>query len=648
MLASLSEFKFFQTYRLPVEQVDEIRCLIEIEDELGKRTYIDDASLVDISLCGFGFKSKERLSLQTDLVISLQFRKKQISLEGTIVRSFVEAKSEDHEIIYGVELEQEKGLKRFLEYFIQSLPIDRLRGCILDLALKERYDKADDGLEIFSLLISLFKDITMFGNKEDFVDNMMEDVIRIMNAQRATVFLINPETNELEASSALGVKRDSLKFDYRLGIAGSVFTTGVALNIDTKKDETRFNKEFDEKFAFETRSIICHPIHNREDKIIGVIEVINKRNQDRFSVEDEKTMKVLSLIFSSVYHDYNPISEKSIVRNFSTPFDRPFVFVGRSAHINSIRKSIVKLKDLDSPLLITGEKGTGKILLGNVIHHEGKRGLAPCEVVFCEESDEQRIRKMILSKNPEDNILVKCQGGSVIFHEIGKLSRQLQEELNYVFEHKGLSGSSYSVDMRVIATTSQNLGEMYDNGKFSRGLYKFLTKSLLQLEPLRRRGLDDLNLLIDYFLKTECKKEGLLLKSFSEKAMKALLEYSWPGNVEELRHSIERAVLYNPKTHIISDIALKDEAAPLIDIYAERKLFQDIAYADDSKLPLKERMILIEREIILSEIKKVNGNKTKASSLMGISREALRKKLLAADEVLEKMGKNTKDQKIAA
>ena len=85
----------------------------------------------------------------------------------------------------------------------------------------------------------------------------------------------------------LSIDKNLLKFDYRKGIAGSVFTTGVSLNIDTKTDKIRFTKDMDRVTGFRTKSIICSPISNREDKIIGVIEILNKRNEDRFTVEDE-------------------------------------------------------------------------------------------------------------------------------------------------------------------------------------------------------------------------------------------------------------------------------------------------------------------------------------------------------------------------
>src|SRR5690606_21735391 len=99
--------------------------------------------------------------------------------------------------------------------------------------------------------------------------------------------------------------------------------------------------------------------------------------------EDEKTMKVLALILSSVFHHYNPISEKSLIRRFSTPYDREYAWIGRSSQTSDIRKAIVRLKDIDSPLLINGEVGVGKGLLARILHNEGKRGLAPFVSIQC-------------------------------------------------------------------------------------------------------------------------------------------------------------------------------------------------------------------------------------------------------------------------
>ncbi|MBK25601.1 MAG: hypothetical protein CME70_16510 [Halobacteriovorax sp.] len=649
MLTSFSEFKFYQSFRIPVEKADNLRFLIQKENDLGKFEYIDDGSLEDISVTGLGFSTKERISVGQELSISLQFKKYHLDLTGRVVRAFTNS-LEDSEIIYGVEIDEEKGLGKFLEHYVMSFSSDRLKDCLIDSALKERYTKASDGFEMFSLLLSLFKDINQFGDKDGFIDNMLEEVVRIMNAQRATIFLINPDTNELEAISALGVDKSVLKFDYRLGIAGSVFTTGVALNIDTINQSTRFNDNFDKKLEFETKCIICHPIHNREDKIIGVIEVINKRNQDRFTVDDEKTMKVLTLIFSSVFHKYDPISESSQIRRFSQPFDRKHALIGKTPQMASLRNSIIKMKDIDAPVLITGESGTGKSLYAQILHNEGQRGLKTYEYIDCNNKDMVSLGNELWGEEETECKLTKCQGGTLYLKNITKLPLEYQSKLASILHEGGLPGGKVTLDIRIISSCSDDIGQLVDNGQFDRSLYEYINKAHIHIEPLRRRA-DDVEHLVDYFLKIECKQQGLLLKNFAPKAMDQLKQYDWPGNVAELKKSVERAVLYNPKAHIITDLDLGSSASPLVDIGSKQRMFGDVPFVSDFNIPLKDRLALVEREMILAEIKRNNGNKSKAAKEMGISREALRKKLLISDEVYARHHGDTievDDEKVAA
>jgi Nif-specific regulatory protein len=143
--------------------------------------------------------------------------------------------------------------------------------------------------------------------------------------------------------------------------------------------------------------------------------------------------------------------------------------------------------------------------------------------------------------------------------------------------------------------------------------------------------------LVDYYLKMTCKTQGLLLKNFSEKALQKLTQYDWPGNVEELKTCVERAVLYNPKSHIINESELENTAAPLFDNNRKKRIFGDMPFVNDHEIALKDRLSLIERELILSEIKRNNGNKSQAAKVMGISREALRKKLMMSDQILEEL-----------
>lgn len=644
MFTSFEEFKFFQSFRIPVESSDEVRFLIEYEDDVGRFNYIEDSRLSDVSVTGVGFISKEKLSVGTNIRVSINFKRLRIDVEGHIVRSFGYQLEDDH-MLYGIEVDEDdhKNMKRFIEQYVTSFSPDRARDCITDMALSERYKKQTESFEVFSLMLSLFKDITAFGSQENFLNNMLEEITRILNAQRASIFLINPKTNELEAVAALGIDKDLLKFDYRKGIAGSVFTTGVFLNIDCETDKVRFSEEIDQMTGFDTKSILCCPLTNREDKVIGVIEVLNKRNETRFTSDDEKTMKVLSLVFSSVFHNYDPISEKSLIRRFSTPYDREYAFIGRSSQTNEIRKSIVRLKDIDTPLLIKGEFGVGKKLLARIVHNEGKRGLDPFQIVNCKGVDKSELEKQLFGEN---GVLEECVNGSVVFHEIGSLPIDLQTKLVAVINNRRIEGSKISLDVRFIFTSSENLEELtLEGGAFNEDLLDICTSSVMEVAPLRKRP-QDVEDLLSYFLRKECRKQGLLLKEFSEEVLDQLKSYDWPSNVKELEKAVEKAVLYNPKAHVITK--LKNGATPIVDLSKSSiKGLDNIPFARDYNIPLKERIALVEREMIYAEIKRNKGNKSKAAKAMGISREALRKKLLISDQIYSDL-KDHKEEKKAA
>ena len=176
-----------------------------------------------------------------------------------------------------------------------------------------------------------------------------------------------------------------------------------------------------------------------------------------------------------------------------------------------------------------------------------------------------------------------------------------------------------------------------EEGSFFPDLYSYMCSSEVQIEPLRKRP-QDIDDLLSFFLRKECRKQGLLLKDFSDVVKEQLVNYAWPGNISELEKAVEKAVLYNPKAHVITDLGTK--STPIIDVTKTANcLLENIPHADDASIPLKDRVALVEREMILAEIKRHRGNKSKAALSMGISREALRKKMLMSDEILEGLGK---------
>ena len=315
MIQSFSEFKFFQSFRVPIDHGDDIRFSAEKESIFDESEYIQDAMLSDVSVGGIGFKTKQKMKVGDLIAFSIQFKKLRFDVSGKIVRVFGDIDSHE-ELIYGVELDEEDNInmRRFIEQYIMNMSTERMRSTLTELSLRNRYQSVADGFEMVSLFLSVFTDMNRFSERADFVDSLLEEVSRIFEAQRASVFLINPDTNELEAVAALDEQKEQLKFDYRKGIAGTVFTTGITLNIDSQDKKSKFYRHIDNKTGFKTKSVLCAPVKNGEDKIIGVLQILNKTGQDRFTIDDERMMRAVSLIFSSIYHSYNPVSENSLIR----------------------------------------------------------------------------------------------------------------------------------------------------------------------------------------------------------------------------------------------------------------------------------------------------------------------------------------------
>ena len=630
MLSSLLGVKFFQTFRIPVEEVDQVRFLAEKKMGFNHYKYISDAKMIDISLSGLGLSTAQELPFGQELRFSIQFKKMVVEVEGKVVRALGGGEMEN-QIIYGVALEEEgHEMKRFLKKYIFSFGPERLRDCLMTLSLTDCYSRSSEEIELFTLVMAIFKDLGKFASRKEFFPLILQEAKGVLDAEQASVFLIHPESNELRAIAALGVPSEDLQFNYREGIAGSVFTTGVPLNIDTVCDQIR--PLFKAPPSKSVKSVICYPVHNSYDKVVGVIEVVNKRREKRFSTEDEEVMSIFSLVLGVIFRAYNPFSAHSQVRGFSTPFDREYAIIGKTPIVKKLRQSIGTLKNIKIPVLIQGERGVGKSLFAKIIHFEGKNKESGPEIVDALYSSEQEVAEKLLS--PE-GLFFKTQGGTVIIRNGHALSLSLQSQLARLFTEGSFLGRSLSCHVRLFITASEDLEKKVAEGTFHPKLFEYFSQAFVEIPPLRERK-EDMADLINYFLKLECRRQGFLLKAFSQSLIQTFCEYDWPENVRELKAHVVRSVTSNPENHVISELDALSMSKIKCGLLGP-KLFDDIPFASRPGLSLKDRLSLIERRIIEIEIKRFDGNKSKAAKGMGISREALRKKLLYSQGVLARL-----------
>ena len=309
------------------------------------------------------------------------------------------------------------------------------------------------------------------------------------------------------------------------------------------------------------------------------------------------------------------------------------VFISQHPKIKEILEKIKVIATTDSTILITGESGTGKGLLAKKIHEIDKIYKGPFVVVDCGSIVSTLFESELFGHvkgaftGAHSNKIGKielAQGGVLFLDEISNIPLDLQAKLLKVVEEKEFSpvGSLKIIkaNVRIIAASNKNLKEEVEKGNFRKDLYYRLNVVHFHLPPLRERK-EDIPLLANYFLKLYCKKYNKKIEKFSSNVIEMFLDYPWPGNVREMKHLIERLVIFS-KTDIITekDLALADFEIKKDSAFVDTKT---TLTASNDILPLEE----VEKSYILEVLNKLKWNKSLAAKKLGIDRKTLALKL---------------------
>ncbi len=248
------------------------------------------------------------------------------------------------------------------------------------------------------------------------------------------------------------------------------------------------------------------------------------------------------------------VLRKKINRKFSSNI------IGESKAMHTVFDVIEKVAPTDARVLITGPNGTGKELVARQIHEKSTRLKAPFVEVNCAAIPADLIESELFGHEKgaftsavkqRKGKFEQAHGGTIFLDEIGDMSLPAQAKvLRALQEHKisRVGGDKdIKVDVRVLAATNKNLKEEIDQKTFREDLYHRLGVILIQLPPLKDR-LDDIPLLVEFFLDEICKEQGIKRKSISEKGIAELQKSSWTGNIRELRNVIERLVILSDES----------------------------------------------------------------------------------------------------
>jgi two-component system response regulator AtoC len=295
----------------------------------------------------------------------------------------------------------------------------------------------------------------------------------------------------------------------------------------------------------------------------------------------------------------------------------------------------------DSSILITGETGTGKDVLAEVIHNTSDRAKGSFIKINCGALPETLLESELFGHkkgaftgavNDKMGRLKLAHNGTLYLTEIGDLPLTLQVKLLTFLDDKVVyplgSTSGFQADVRVIAATHRNLEQMVEEGLFRQDLLFRLNVVRLHLPPLRER-VGDIDLLLDHFLKIFSGRFGKKIRSFSPQAKRLLQDYAYRGNVRELKNIVE----YASNICQTESIGIEHLPAYLTD---ETILDQDHEALESGLLedsPESQRELsgmdwaAIERRLIVDTLVKVNGKRSKAAEVLGWGRSTLWRKM---------------------
>ena len=305
-----------------------------------------------------------------------------------------------------------------------------------------------------------------------------------------------------------------------------------------------------------------------------------------------------------------------------------YAMVGESVAMRALRKQISVVAPTDGRILIYGESGTGKELVAHAIHSESRRAAAPFIEVNSAAIPEELIESELFghvkgaftgATAAKKGKFELADGATIFLDEVGDMSPKVQAKVLRVLEEQRFeavgSGTSITVDVRLIAATNKRLEDEIEQGYFRADLFYRLNVIPFELPPLRER-LEDVPLLVEYFNQNFSQAYGKQSKDFQPDAIEDLQNYSWPGNVRELRNTIERVVIMHPGTKVIaSDLPPRGkEEAPAVSF----------------RFPsFKEATEAYHREFIQRKLEEAEGNVSKAAELMGVDRSHLYRRMRA-------------------
>ena len=484
----------------------------------------------------------------------------------------------------------------------------------------------------------------------DLLGALVDAVVHQLDAEKGTLYLVDGSAGIL--MSVVTDVPGGIRLAIGQGLAGAVAKDGSVINVSDASRDHRFHPATDHQTGFQTRSVLAVPVKDAGGETIGVLQLLNAR-AGAFSVAAEAQALLLARQAGSVLERTSLYAELKRRSPLST--DRPnlaFRFnqiVGESEPMQAAYAVVEKAARTEATVLVTGESGTGKELFARAIHMNSARRKSLFVKIDCTTLPEALIENELFGhekgaftgadKTTAGKFEVAA-GGTLFIDEIGELPLKLQGKLLRVLQDKEferLGGTKLiTADVRIVCATHRDLAAMIGGGLFREDLYYRIKVVSLWAPPLRDRGSADLLRLVEHFVSTFSRRHHRPGVRISDAAISVLKAHHFPGNIRELEHAIESAVVMCDNEVIEPrDLPVPDRRraattmAPTTAPPAAANVSRAAANAGTGPRAGDPDVTL---EALVSEhirlvLESVHGNQSEAARRLGIGRNTLARKI---------------------
>jgi transcriptional regulator with GAF, ATPase, and Fis domain len=475
-----------------------------------------------------------------------------------------------------------------------------------------------------TVILKLSVEFNQIEDAERMQAVLLERLFDIVPAENGAVLLCS-ERGEFSPNPVHRQRTPDQQFRISRTITRQVLESGKALLRNDLLDDVSTSESI--RFSG-IRSVVCVPLTTGATRI-GVVYLDTRNPQMRF---DERHLEIVSAISAvgalalehARYVDWLEKENRQLIHNANLQHD----MVGDSPKMQKVFEALSRIAPVDTPVLLLGESGTGKELAARAIHKNSSRRNGPFVAVNCGAVNAELFASELFghvrggftgADRDRKGFIEEADGGTLFLDELGELPLHCQAALLRVLEDGQVirvgSTRPISVNIRIISATNRPLPREIDEGGFRADLYYRMGLSL-ELPPLRER-LEDIPLLVRFFLQIHKSKTQRELGPTPPDTIRALQEYHWPGNVRELSRAIEWAVVFGK-----SDRIRCDDLPP--HVIGKPSRSQALGFGT-----LDEAMESFERQFILRALEEARGNVVEASSLIGRAPNYLQRRISA-------------------